>query len=218
MTFFQRFVIGLRAFRKLVRNPACPVSGPLFQQCVEYRLHQRFARLFQKTTDGARLLSGRPHLNASACPIATMSDLPRGTFGHAFANYFTEHGISQLEASQIDLSTSDAEYVCARLRESHDVLHVVTGYGTDPVGEIELQAFNLGNMGFGPIPIIAIVGAVLMGVSSHCGFGTLVRRLREAYRHGKRTRFLADVMWEDHWTKPLTDVRAGLVSSLNEAG
>ena len=30
-----------------------------------------------------------------------------------------------------------------RLRETHDIVHVLTGFGTDGPGELGLQAFNL---------------------------------------------------------------------------
>ena len=37
----------------------------------------------------------------------------------------------------------DASYIMLRLRQSHDIWHVVTGFGTDKVGEIALKAFEV---------------------------------------------------------------------------
>jgi ubiquinone biosynthesis protein COQ4 len=42
---------------------------------------------------------------------------------------------------------NDAEYLAKRYREVHDIVHFVTGYGTDPIGELELQAFVVGTLG-----------------------------------------------------------------------
>lgn len=35
------------------------------------------------------------------------------------------------------------EFIVHRLRETHDIVHVLIGFGTDPTGELGLQAFNL---------------------------------------------------------------------------
>ena len=35
-----------------------------------------------------------------------------------------------------------AAYVIQRLRQTHDLWHVVTGYDTDPASEVALQAFT----------------------------------------------------------------------------
>ena len=55
------------------------------------------------------------------------------------------------------------DYVATRLREVHDVFHVVTGYGTDDIGELELQWFNCGNLGWGPLPVFVLVASSSWG-------------------------------------------------------
>ena len=37
----------------------------------------------------------------------------------------------------------DASYILLRLRQTHDIWHLITGFGTDVAGELGLKAFEL---------------------------------------------------------------------------
>ena len=76
--------------------------------------------------------------------------------------YFDDHAISPFGAATLPVET-DEDYVPTRLRrEAHDVFHIVTGYGTDDIGKLELQWFNSGNLGLSPLPILVIVASLVM--------------------------------------------------------
>ena len=57
--------------------------------------------------------------------------LPTGTFGRAWADHLDDAGLAPLDYGP-------------RRQQLHDGIHVLTGYGTDPLGEAEVQAFLLG--------------------------------------------------------------------------
>lgn len=202
-----RLRTGVHAFRKLIADPADPVHGPLFQMCVERGLHERLSTRMRSTAEGARLLRLRPRMDAESVSLDDLGRLPEDTLGHAYSRYFRDQGIKPLQKANAPID-SDEAYVCTRLREAHDMLHLVTGYGTDEVGEIELQCFNLGNMPWGPIPFISLFGAVVLGLHRRAGgMLTLYRRLRAAYARGRESRCLAHVIWEEHWPVPLHRVQ-----------
>jgi ubiquinone biosynthesis protein COQ4 len=203
-----RLLAGLRAFRKLISNPADPLQGPIFQMCAEHSLMRKLARGLGRHREGRRLLAERPRLNARTVSLATMSALPPASLGHEYAAYFGANGIEPFEPPALPVE-ADHEYVATRLRETHDVFHVVTGYGTDEIGELELQWFNRGNLGRGPLPLIMIVAFLFLGhAKKYGGVWTVLRRVRAAYRRGRRSRALASVIWEDYWRMPARDVRA----------
>jgi ubiquinone biosynthesis protein COQ4 len=135
--------------------------------------------------------------------------LPADTLGHAYSRHLEANRIAPLEPSWVVREeTSDAGYVCARLRETHDVLHVITGYGTDALGELEIQLFNLGNLSWSPVPLLAVGAAWLGGwLGRYGGLHGVAGQLRAAYVRGRRTPPLAGVIWEDHWHEPLSRVR-----------
>lgn len=67
-------------------------------------------------------------------PIVNMDYLrshPLGSFGHAWAQHLDANGLKPFDKG-------------LRRQQLHDGVHVLTGYGTDPLGEAEVQAFLLG--------------------------------------------------------------------------
>lgn len=205
---FGRMVFGLRSFRKLIDNPADPLHGPIFQMCAEHALMRKLARSFERHGEGRRLLAERPRLNARTVSLATMSALPEQSLGHAYAAYFAANAITPFDPPTLPVDKIE-DYVATRLREVHDVFHVVTGYGTDDIGEVELQWFNCGNLGWGPLPLLVIVASFFMGrMTKYGGLWSVCKRARAAYRRGRRSRALASVLWEDYWRMPLREVQA----------
>jgi len=207
-SFVGRMVAGLRSFRKLIDNPADPLHGPIFQMCAEHALMRRVARSFERHREGRSLLEERPRLNTKTVSLVTMGTLPAQSLGHAYAAYFAENAIIPFDPPSLPVDTA-VDYVATRLREAHDVVHVVTGYGTDDIGEVELQWFNLGNLGWGPLPFLVIVASFFMGrMTKYGGLWSVCKRARAAYRRGRRSRALASVRWEDYWHTPVREVRS----------
>jgi ubiquinone biosynthesis protein COQ4 len=212
-----RWIAGLRAFRKLIANPSDPLHGPIFQMCIEHSLLRKVTRSLERHREGRRLLSERPRLNASTVSLAVMADYPLRSLGHAYATYFAANGIALFHPPLLPVQT-DQDYVATRLREAHDVLHVVTGYGTDEAGELELQWFNLGNVGWGPLPFIMVVASFVTGRMRKCGgFWRVLKRAYAAYRRGRRSRALASMFWEDYWHMPVHDVQRLLCAPVEAA-
>lgn len=203
-----RLIAGLRAFRKLIANPSDPLYGPIFQMCAEHALLRKITRSLARHAEGRRLLAERPRMNAHAISLAAMAAYPPGSLAHAYAAYFDANGIELFEPPTLPVET-DHDYVATRLREVHDVFHVVTGYGTDDIGELELQWFNLGNLGWGPLPFIVFAASFVMGrMKPYGGMWRVWKRAYAAYRRGRRSRRLASVVWEDYWHMPVRDVQA----------
>jgi ubiquinone biosynthesis protein COQ4 len=209
-------LVGLRAFRKLIDNPADPLEGPIFQMCAEHALLRNVTRSFERHAEGRRLLAERPRLNARTVSLATMAAYPERSLGRAYAEYFEANGIIPFDPAQLPVNAAQ-DYVATRLRETHDVVHVITGYGTDDIGELELQWFNCGNLGWGPLPILVIVASFFMGrMTKYGGLWTVCRRARAAYRRGRRSRALASVRWEDYWHMPLGELQALLCAPMED--
>ena len=74
--------------------------------------------------------------------MAALGRLPDGTFGKAFWHHIEDNGFDPDYYRKIEVA-SDLDYVLMRVRQTHDVWHVVTGIGTDQIGEIALKAFEL---------------------------------------------------------------------------
>ncbi len=104
------------------------------------------------------MLSVRPSLQGKTLDLGALDLLPEGTLGHEFARYFRDNKISPFETT-LEIK-SDIDFISKRYRETHDLLHVLTGYATDVMGEMELQAYALGNLGIRTAMLILLVGTL----------------------------------------------------------
>jgi ubiquinone biosynthesis protein COQ4 len=204
-SLFTRLRVGVLSVRVLMRNPAEPVYGMLFQDALDGGKLAAMARGFANLPAGRRLLEQRPELCRGHVDLEALAKLPPGTLGREFARFYEGNpGVEPIFTLPREMS--DGQYLGKRMRESHDLHHLLTGYGTDMMGEMELQAFQLGNLGT-PTSLFA----VLAGWSNEqvtVPKREYLRRIRTAYQRGRSSPEMASVLWEDHWTTPLEQLRA----------
>jgi ubiquinone biosynthesis protein Coq4 len=60
--------------------------------------------------------------------IEKLRSLPSGTFGRTWADFLDAHHLPPMTTGP-------------RRKQLHDGVHVLTSYGTDPIGEAKVQAF-----------------------------------------------------------------------------
>ncbi|PSB23603.1 hypothetical protein [Stenomitos frigidus] len=132
-------------------------------------------------------------------PIEQLRDLPLGTLGRSLADFLDQEKLAPFQTGP-------------RRKQLHDSVHVLTGYGADPIGEAEVQAFLLGAK-FHPAHLLLMGGLLRMihrRVVPLPLLHTAIRqRLWAAYWHGQRSTFDVDT-WqpEAQWHLPLSQVKA----------
>jgi ubiquinone biosynthesis protein COQ4 len=95
-----------------------------------------------------------------------LAALPPGTLGRAYYEFMAAEHLSAeqlIEVSEFSKKLppgDDMTLFRERNREMHDLLHIVTGYGRDPLGEACLTAFSFAQTGLKGFAMIAIVGSV----------------------------------------------------------
>jgi ubiquinone biosynthesis protein COQ4 len=200
-----RAKVALRAFFVLAEDQAHGIAGPVLNMSMDAEVYQRMAAELAAFEDGRALLRERPNLQAGALDVAALAALPEGTLGKALARYYVDNQLSPFASSyQV---RSEVEYLAKRYREVHDVLHIVTGYGTDPISELELQAFVFGNLGLRQCVLILTMTALLrpMGLPWVWRYWS---RLRAAYERGRRSQNVAvKPRYEHHWASTVEEVR-----------
>lgn len=78
--------------------------------------------------------------------VEELAKLPQGTLGYAYARHMIDN---HLDADFFDNvpGASDRAYVQMRMRRTHDIWHVLTGFDTSIPGEVGLQAFQQAQYG-----------------------------------------------------------------------
>ena len=155
---------------------------------------------------GAAALRERPHVHLDLKELRT---LPTGTLGREYALMMDRNGLDPASIPTLP-DDSDGKYVRSHLYETHDLWHVVTGFGTDVPGELGLQAFYQAQLP-GKLPS-AILAAGFLNTLVY-SFGQRDVRMREIARGwllGRRSDPLFGVRWDDYLALPLDEVRERL--------
>jgi ubiquinone biosynthesis protein COQ4 len=198
---------GLRALWRLKDDQGNPDEARLLHLSFDSDTYERLADDLRRTPEGRELLAARPTIPGPGYDLESLGRLPEGTLGHEFARYFAKNGIEPF-TYEYPLR-SDGEFLYKRYRETHDVHHIITGYGIDECGEVELQAFYLGNLGLRHAGLIAATAIpVWLKSSGLRGLRNILRRIRAAYRRGKDSRELLSLDVDALWDQPVATIAA----------
>jgi ubiquinone biosynthesis protein COQ4 len=207
-----RPLAALRAIRALIRHPDDTALVFEIIEALSGRTRARVFDRFRTTESGRRLLAERPNLLERLTNRDALLALPPGTLGRTYGEFMSREQISAdglVDASSNwlrDDLPDDRRWFADRLRDTHDLWHVVTGYGRDLVGEASLLSFTYAqtrNLGIGFIVAVAYLRA-------RGPFRPGRRLLRDGYRRGRRAAWLPGVEWEQLLDQPLARVREQL--------
>jgi len=145
-----------------------------------------FAR-FMRSDTGPSLLKKRTFLPDILDDHAPLKALPKGSVGRAYVDFMereglTAHGLVEESLQQRAHHTKyddDLLWYSDRLRDTHDMYHVLTGYGRDALGEDALLGYTHSQHGGMGVSFIAYMGNRQIA-------GSPKRRARKR-RSGRRT-------------------------------
>ncbi len=164
-------------------------------------------RRYRALPGGAELMDQRyPPLQPD---IATLSQLPQGSLGRRYAQLITSLGYDPEFFRPRPIDT-EAQWLTQRIATTHDIHHVVSGFGTTPQGESGVLAITAGQIGF-PAYVL------LTSASQLASFRFQVERfegISRAVAHGqgiaRQSQCLALARWEEGWERPVEHWRQEL--------
>jgi ubiquinone biosynthesis protein COQ4 len=177
------------------------------------RSNARNYRRLLASREGGRIAYERAELAPKLMDDAWLDTLPAGSVGAAYREFvraqrFSAEGLA--EVSRQSLSTIEQPHPYAwfgrRTRDLHDVWHVLTGYGRDPLGEACLVAFSYAQTKGLGWAFIAL-GATLR---ARGGLHPYRRAIRQGYRRGRAAAWLPGEDCEPLLHEPLEAARARL--------
>lgn len=205
-------IAALRAVRALLRDPEDTPQVFLLLDALRGGTSQRQFARFRQTEVGHAVLAERRRLFDRLNDRGALAALPSGTLGRLYHEFTAaEHisaqglaGISKFD--EVLPPGEDMTLFRERSRDAHDLLHVVTGYGRDPLGEACLTAFTFAQTELKGFMLIATAAARRIARSLP---GEPVRRaVFEGYRRGRRARWLVAADWEMLLAEPIDLIRA----------
>ncbi len=206
---------AIKALRALIREPEDTAQVYTIVHALSGKSHLRTTEQFRQSAQGAEMLEQRRELLDTLVDREALAQLPAGSYGRAYLDFLTRENISAeglIEAGDHvrdqEYEATDEAFVGRRLRDMHDLWHVLTGYGRDGFGELCVLSFSTAqnwNPGFAAIIFIGT-----LKISRGTSFRKVVAAVREAYRNGKRAEWLLTQDFEALLKLPLHEARAQL--------
>jgi ubiquinone biosynthesis protein COQ4 len=206
---------ALRAFRRLIRDKEDTAQVFEIMRALSGRSIARGYDRMLKTMEGGRQAFLREELAHRLDDPAWLAGFGPGTVGAAYGAFreargFTAEGLA-VEARKVAPLTDAPHpiiWYSRRLRDVHDVWHILTGYETDALGEACVVAFShaqTGNLGF------ALIGwGAALEIRREDRSVPARRAVLQAWRNGRAARWLPGLDYEALFAEPLEAARARL--------
>lgn len=141
-----------RHFKELIKDKENTAEVfPIFE-ALPWRGVYDAALAFLKTERGQQIRKSEPSLVTLLDDHAALRKLPAGSLAHVYCDFMEREGLSaQGLVDELDkyrpadqYFNDQVDWYFRRMRDTHDLLHVLTGFGRDALGEQCVLAFTYG--------------------------------------------------------------------------
>lgn len=164
-------------------------------------------RRFRAVPGGAALMDGRyPPLQPD---LDRLIQLPAGSLGHTYASLIRRLNYDPEFFRPRPVDT-EAQWLTQRIATTHDIHHVVSGFGTVPEGEAGVLAITACQLGF-PAYVLLTSAAQLASFRFQLErYAPLSGAVAHGMAIGRQAQCLAAVPWEEGWELPVAEWRQRL--------
>ncbi len=181
-----------RHFRKLLKDKENTEEVFHIFESLPWKGLRPAAEAFLSGERGQAIRASEPHLPVILDDHAALRLLPAGSVAHAYCDFMEREGLSaQGLVDEFDRFNNGRyafndqfEWYMNRLRDTHDLLHILTGYGRDALGEQCVLAFTYSQQPSPAHLFIAYAGGINMK-SRVKSKAPVLRAVREGQKLGK---------------------------------
>lgn len=205
-------LVALRALRSLIQDPEQTDQVFIIIRAMAGDALERAFDRFRKTPTGQKILAEKRDILDMLEDRQALAALPAGSLARTYLAFVENEHLSAnglVDASHAEevFNNEDLKRFGERMRDTHDLWHVLTGYGRDTFGEACLLAFTYAQTRNRGLGLIALIGAVKLTKAIGPG---VKGAMWQAYRAGKRAAWLPQQDWEALLPEPLSRVRQQL--------
>lgn len=177
---------------------------------------ERNFQAFKASPVGVRILGEKLDLKDALMNRDALAALPAGSLGRDYFDFVTREGLSadgfqqEMDATgeRFSRAGEDRRRFIYRLRHSHDLFHVLTGYGRDFIGELALLAFTRQHNNSRAF-IFLILAGYFKARRDYPGMPVWAC-IREGAQLGRAANNMVNADWESLLVKPTSVVRREL--------
>jgi ubiquinone biosynthesis protein COQ4 len=165
---------------------------------------------------GEMLRATEPSLPEILDDHAALRRTPKGSLAHAYCDFMESEGLSAAglvaEAERLGRAKYPdlVQWFMERSRDTHDLFHVLTGYGRDALGEQCVLLFTHGQSPSQGHLLIGYAGAANIAKMIKGSKAPVFGAVRQAHRTGKGAPQLMAQPIRELLARPIEDVRADL--------
>jgi len=165
---------------------------------------------------GEMLRSTEPFLPEILDDHAALRKTPKGSLAHAYCDFMESEGLSAAglvaEADRLGRAKYPdvAQWFMDRSRDTHDLFHVLTGYGRDALGEQCVLLFTHGQSPTHGHLLIGYAGSVNIKLQLKGSKAPVMGAVQQAKRTGRGAPRMIEQPIRELLKQPLADVRQAL--------
>lgn len=173
------------------------------------RLGRRFARWEEVaeilTADPRTAEIMRERKQFGPIVLEDLGRLPEGSLGRVFAEHCRTSGI---DPNLVQVPTTDeVGWMLNHMYQTHDIWHVLTGWGTDLPGEVGVAAFYSAQFGAPAFFGYNLALILLNVVMRKADLGLVMEAFSVGYQTGQRAEPLFGMDWDALWNVPIVELR-----------
>ena len=206
---------ALLATRKLLKDPDDTRQVFKIIDALSGDVIGRTVKRLSDDATGRELLAKKPNIVDLLNDSERLSAMPPGSIGYTYwqfihmQNLSADGLIASSEGTKENVGfTADERWTGNRLRDIHDLQHVLTGYGRDPIGELSLLSFMTTQ-----VPNQGINFIIKMGTRKYrqeIPSLDIEALIHEGRSIGQQAAWMPAICWEDRLEESLEDVRTEL--------
>jgi ubiquinone biosynthesis protein COQ4 len=199
-------------FRELIKDKENTALVFEIYEALPSKAFMPRARALMLSEQGDRLRAEEPFLPPILDDHAALRRLPAGSVAHAYCDFMEREGLSAAglvaESEKTGRPRYDdlVQWYGFRQRDTHDLMHVLTGYGRDALGEQCVLLFTHGQQPAAGHLLLGYAGAfnMMQQVKSKA---PVLRAVREAQRLGRACPPLVAMSIRELLAMDLTEAR-----------
>ncbi len=209
-------------YMRSVDDPGAHGVHLLFNQFWQYapeEVRVAYANAFLASDEGRSSYEADHY--AEPMTVERLAACPADSYGEALHTFIVDNGLEQNlatnyrefhrsmeDAGVLDNMPVELRYAVLRGFQLHDFLHVLTGFGPSPAGEIALQAFCLAQTSFPYFSMWIAVTTSRMTFIDPGSIVPLMDAITGGWQYGRQVKNIQFARLEDRIGDPLIAVRA----------
>ena len=208
-----RPLTAIHHFRELLKDKEDTSHVFRIFEALPHKSFMPRVRELTLSEQGERLRAEEPYLPPILDDHETLRKLPQGTVAHAYCDFMEREGLSAAglvaEADKLGRQKFDdlVQWFAFRSRDTHDLMHVLTGYGRDALGEQCVLLFTYGQQPSHGHLLIGYAGALNIRSMTKGSKAPVLRAVRQAHRTGNACPPLVDLPIQELLATQLSDAR-----------